>query len=80
VELLGTGPCQACHGASYEGGRIGVACADCHPSYPHGEGYLGAAHRDDVLQLGEAVCLGCHEGGAGFAADFTCASTCHGGG
>lgn len=69
----------ACHGDDFSGGGSGVACADCHATFPHGDDYRGLDHRDDVHTHGEATCLGCHEGGVGFPADFTCAETCHGG-
>ncbi len=69
----------SCHGDDLGGGGSGVACADCHATFPHADDYRGLAHREDAHEHGEASCLGCHGGGAGFSADFTCAETCHGG-
>ena len=69
----------SCHGEDFAGGPGGVPCSDCHVPYPHGGDYR-VAHRQDVHELGEDSCLKCHEEEErGFAADFTCAVTCHGG-
>ncbi len=67
-----------CHGADFEGGSSGVACGDCHQPYPHGDDYR-LEHREDTTELGEAACTDCHGLSAGFAADFSCTDSCHGG-
>ncbi len=35
VLTIGSEFCISCHGADYSGGESGVACADCHPTFPH---------------------------------------------
>jgi len=35
VLTIGSETCTPCHGVDYSGGRSGVACADCHATFPH---------------------------------------------
>jgi predicted CxxxxCH...CXXCH cytochrome family protein len=35
VLTVGAEFCTSCHGNDYSGGRSGIACADCHATFPH---------------------------------------------
>jgi hypothetical protein len=83
--------CHACHGGSVaggarspealSGGKVGVACARCHDSFPHPSDW-SRAHMPMVARMGEDSCLGaCHGVGEGPEIPLLgCAPTCHGGG
>jgi DnaJ-class molecular chaperone len=36
-----SGECKRCHGGTYQGGKSGIPCGSCHPTYPHGSGWFG---------------------------------------
>ena len=68
----------SCHGADFAGGFTGIACADCHPLYPHSAGWEepgrhGAPAFFDTLP---ARCGGCHglalQGGDSGVGCFDC--------
>ncbi len=37
------GECASCHGADFRGGTSGASCFSCHPSFPHGSGWIAPA-------------------------------------
>ncbi len=53
--------CQPCHGSQYDGGISGVSCKQCHASYPHSEGWVGA-HSNFIKSIHYDVnsCKPCH--------------------
>lgn len=80
---IGTETCKSCHGKNFEGGKSGVACSDCHASYPHpaqysdpqSENFHGVYLKAQEFDLQE--CQSCHgEDFAGGDVGVACA-TCH---
>jgi hypothetical protein len=82
--------CHACHGgtvaegarsaAALAGGKVGVACARCHATFPHPSDW-SRSHMAMAARMGEDSCLGaCHGAGDGpVIALLSCAPACHGG-
>lgn len=72
--------CGSCHGGeALDGGRVGGACATCHPSYPHPAGWSdGAVHGafEGASTAGSDACASCHGGEDGGTAQVAC-SRCH---
>ena len=73
--------CEGCHATAgvWNGGAVDLACARCHATYPH-PGDWGLTHLASTLQVGEDICLRCHNVGDGPPTMVaTCAKRCHGG-
>lgn len=75
--------CVPCHGGSLQGGTSGVACSDCHASFPHPAGWIapGTAQSHGAYlktrSWNVAECASCH--GSAFAGGTSGVScyTCH---
>jgi predicted CxxxxCH...CXXCH cytochrome family protein len=80
-DQTGTASCQPCHGENYDGGKSGVACASCHPSFPHPSTWLDKDsepfHGDVVDSLGTKVCEDCHGADLSGGISGVACSDCH---
>jgi len=84
VKVMASGylSCTGCHGAALDGGEAGIACRDCHATFPHPQGWTtlsspqfhGITIAAANWQLGS--CRACHgedyHGGSSGSSCYTC--------
>jgi predicted CxxxxCH...CXXCH cytochrome family protein len=77
------GGCTGCHGADLSGGKSGVACTQCHATYPHPTGWNDTTsthfHGPVALPDSGRTCQSCHganyQGGISGVACYRCHAT-----
>ena len=81
LDPSGTASCQSCHGEEYEGGNSGVACADCHATFPHPPTWLDKDselyHGAIVQESGSESCEVCHGADLSGGISGVACSDCH---
>ena len=81
LDSSGTASCQTCHGEKYDGGSSGVACANCHPTFPHPPTWLDKNselyHGAIVISSGTDSCETCHGADLKGGISGVACSKCH---
>ena len=66
VLVAGSGSCTSCHGIDFSGGPSGVACADCHATFPHPPNWSTPGSEDSHAAFLKSIywdmsrCQDCH--------------------